>query len=95
MFGGLRLFHVFRSVCQCLPTVRSKFRGGCRQQSSRLAELQYHIGQSFVSRSWRGALIVDPHRIGTNWSLVCLLVDVIPPRACGKLIPVFQGSLGT
>lgn len=22
MFSGLRLFHVFRSVCQCLPTVR-------------------------------------------------------------------------
>ena len=63
MFGGLCLFHVFRSVCQCLPTVRSKFRGGCRQQSSRLAELQYHIGQSFVSRSWRGALIVDAHRL--------------------------------
>ena len=89
MFGGLRLFHVFRSVCQRLPTVRPR---------SCLAHEDWWWLQTAIIAARRTSIL---HRSAFRVSELegrvdrRLLVDVIPPRACGKLIPVFQGSLGT
>ena len=89
MFGGLHLFHVFRSVCRCLPTVRP-----C---SCLAHEVSWWLRTAIIAARRTSILHRSVFRVSELEGRVDrrLLVDVIPSRACGKLIPVFQGSLGT